>query len=109
MITFKFDKQGLTTKRYVVKVSYNDTVGINVVLETKMQLIHVMSIVRAYLKDSYDLTITPVTTKGLPAGYYESYSLDNILSMVSRIRFYEVKTVKEPKVVYVEKVVENEL
>jgi hypothetical protein len=109
MINFRFDKQGLSTKLYIVKVSYNDTIGINVVLQTKLELAHVMSIVRAYLKDSYTLTIAPVTTKGLPGGYYESYALDNLLSMISRIRFYEVKTVKEAKVVYVEKVVENEL
>jgi hypothetical protein len=61
------------------------------------------------MKPSYTLEIQEVSTKKFPGGYYESFSIDDILSLVLRLRFVEVSVVKEPRVVYIDKVVEKEL
>jgi hypothetical protein len=115
MITIDFNRQGVANKLYIVKVAYPITeniskVGINVLLETKLSLEQVASVLAMYKKDSYKLTIAPVEKgKKFPAGYYESFTIDNLISQVSRLRFIETSVVEEPKVVYIQRTVTKEL
>lgn len=115
MITISFNNQGVANKLYIVKVSYPITeniskVGINALLDTKLSLGQVASVLAAYRKDGYKLTIAPVEKgKKFPAGYYESFSIDNLISQVSRLRFIETSVVEEPKVVYIQRTVTKEL
>lgn len=114
MITISFNQQGVANKLYIVKVSYPITeniskVGINVLLETKLSLEQVASVLAMYKKDSYKLTIAPVEGKKFPAGYHESFTIDNLISQVSRLRFIETSVVEEPKVVYIQRTVTKEL
>lgn len=114
MITVNFNRQGVANKLYIVKVSYPITenilkVGINVLLDTKLSLEQVASVLAAYKKDGYKLTVAPIEGKKFPAGYYESFSIDNLISQVSRLRFIETSVVEEPKVVYIQKTVTKEL
>lgn len=112
MITVKFDKPGLNTNLFVIKVSYNEVIGVNEVLETKLSLEQVASVLAAYKKDTYKLTITPTTRSkgiGLPGGYYETFSIDTVASHIKRLRFVRTITIEEPKVVFVTKTVTTEL
>jgi hypothetical protein len=109
MIKTQFKSTGLQNHSYIIKVSYGDVVGINHLLNTKLDDIQVASLIASYMKPSYTLDRRDVSTKKFPGGYYESFSIDNILSLVSRLRFVEVSVVKEPRIVYIDKVVEKEL
>ncbi len=114
MITVRFDNPGLNTQYYIVKVSYftltEEIVGINLVLETKMSDIQVASVLAANVKDTYKLSITSIPkSKKLPGGYYETFSIDDVLSKISRLKFVETRVVEEPKVVYVKRVITKEL
>lgn len=109
MIKTQFKSTGLQNRRFIVKVSYQDTVGITRIVDTKLNDIQVASLIASYMKPSYTLEIQEVSVKKIPYGYYECFSIDNILSLVSRLRFVEVSVVKEPKIVYIDKVVEKEL
>ena len=116
MITVKFNNPGLSRKYYVIKVSYVDQVtntqivGVNTLLETKLSWGQVCSILAAYVKDNYRLSVTPVeNTKRFPAGYYESFTIDQVASDISRMRFIKHETVEEPKVVYVTRTITTEL
>jgi hypothetical protein len=84
--------------------------AIDTLLETRLSEELVCSILRAYCKDSYKLTIQPVVgNKKFPAGYYESFSIDSVASDISRIRFIKTSSIEVPKVVYVKKQIEEEL
>jgi hypothetical protein len=69
----------------------------------------VASVLAAYKKESYKLSITPVGGKKIPAGYHESFSIESLISQVSRLRFIETSVVEEPKVVYIQRTVTKEL
>lgn len=118
MITVDFQRAGLKKNLFIVKVSYVDpmtnqeVIGVNSVLETKLSMEQVASVLAAYVKDTYKLTIkVPEINKGrlLPGGYYETFTLDTIASDISRLRFIKYDTVEVPKVVYVQKTVKKEL
>lgn len=118
MITVDFQRAGLKKSLFIVKVSYVDpmtnqeVIGVNSVLETKLSMEQVASVLAAYVKDTYKLTIkVPEINKGrlLPGGYYETFTLDTIASDISRLRFIKYDTVEVPKVVYVQKTVKKEL
>ena len=118
MITVDFQRAGLKKNLFIVKVSYVDpttnqeVIGVNSVLETKLSMEQVASVLAAYVKDTYKLTIkVPEINKGrlLPGGYYETFTLDTIASDISRLRFIKYDTVEVPKVVYVEKTIKKEL
>lgn len=118
MITVDFQRNGLQKKYIIVKVSYVDpmtnqeVIGVNSVLETKLSMEQVASVLAAYVKDTYKLTIkVPEINKGrlLPGGYYETFTLDTIASDISRLRFIKYDTIEVPKVVYVEKTIKKEL
>ena len=116
MITVDFQRSGLQKKYIIVKVSYVDpmtneqVIGINSLLETKLSMAQVASILGAYVKDTYKLTLKEVEgAKRFPGGYYESFTIDSIASDISRLRFIKYDTIEVPKVVYVEKTVKKEL
>lgn len=109
MIKAEFKPVGLQNRRFIVKVSYQDTVGINHVVDTKLDDVSLASLIATYIKPSYTLEIQEVSIKKFPSGYYESFSVDNIISLAHRLRFVEIKIVKEPRVIYVNKVIEKEL
>lgn len=109
MITFNFERKGLPDKLFIVKVSYGDKVAIDKLLSCKLSLIEVASILRNYVKDNYKLSIEPCEGKKFPCGYYESFCLDSIVSLCSRLRFVEVKHIEIPKVVYINKTIETEI
>lgn len=118
MITVDFQRAGLKKNLFIVKVSYVDpmtnqeVIGVNSVLETKLSMEQVASVLAAYVKDTYKLTIkVPEINKGrlLPGGYYETFTLDTIASDISRLRFIKYDTVEVPKVVYVQKTLKKEL
>ena len=114
MITVDFQRSGLQKKYIIVKVSYVDpmtneqVIGVNSLLETKLSMAQVASILGAYVKDTYKLTLKEVEgTRRFPVGYYESFTIDSIAS--DRLRFIKYDTIEVPKVVYVEKTVKKEL
>lgn len=118
MITVDFQRAGLKKNLFIVKVSYADSmtnqevIGVNSVIETRLSMEQVASVLAAYVKDTYKLTIkVPEINKGrlLPGGYYETFTLDTIASDISRLRFIKYDTVEVPKVVYVEKTIKKEL
>lgn len=114
MITISFNQQGVANKLYIVKVSYPITeniskVGINALLDTKLSLEQVANVLAAYKKDGYKLTVAPIEGKKVPAGYHESFSIESLISQVSRLRFIETSVVEEPKVVYIQKTIMKEL
>lgn len=118
MITVDFQRAGLKKNLFIVKVSYVDpitnqeVVGVNSVLETKLSMEQVASVLAAYVKDTYKLTIkVPEIVKGrlLPCGYYETFTIDNVASDISRLRFIKYDTIEVPKVVYVQKTIKKEL
>jgi len=109
MIKANFKSTGLQNRRFIVKVSYQDTVGINHIVDTKLDDVSLASLIAAYIKPSYTLEIQEVSVTKFPSGYYESFSVDNIISLAHRLRFVEIKIVKEPKIVYIDKVIEKEL
>lgn len=116
MITVDFQRSGLQKKYIIVKVSYVDPmtnqeiIGVNSVLETKLSMAQVASILGAYVKNTYKLTLKEVEeTKRFPAGYYESSTIDSIASDIHRLRFIKHDTIEVPKVVYVQKTVKKEL
>lgn len=118
MITVDFQRAGLKKSLFIVKVSYVDpmtnqeVIGVNSVLETRLSMEQVASVLAAYVKDTYKLTIkVPEINKGrlLPGGYYETFTLDTIASDISRLRFIKYDTVEVPKVVYVQKTMRKEL
>lgn len=118
MITVDFQRAGLKKNLFIVKVSYVDpmtnqeVIGVNSVLETKLSMEQVASVLAAYVKDTYKLTIkVPEIHKGrlLPGGYYETFTIDSIASDIHRLRFIKYDTIEVPKVVYVEKTVKKEL
>lgn len=103
MITSRFDKQGLTTKIYIVKISCKGVCGFNYAVQTKLPIIWVHSLIKAHVREGYEVNVSEAIGNKLPSGYYETFTIDNVLSNASRLRFYELETVKEEKVVYVEK------
>ena len=109
MIKTQFKSTGLQNRRFIVKVSYQDTVGINHIVDTKLDDFSLASLIATYIKPGYTLEIQEVSVKKFPEGYYESFSVDNIVSLAHRLRFVEVSVVKEPRIVYIDKVVEKEL
>lgn len=118
MITVDFQRAGLKKSLFIVKVSYVDpmtnqeVIGVNSVLETRLSMEQVASVLAAYVKDTYKLTIkVPEINKGrlLPCGYYETFTLDTIASDISRLRFIKYDTIEVPKVVYVQKTMKKEL
>ena len=118
MITVDFQRAGLKKNLFIVKVSYVDpmtnqeVIGVDSVLETRLSMEKVASVLAAYVKDTYKLTIkVPEINKGrlLPAGYYETFTLDSIASDISRLRFIKYDTIEVPKVVYIQKTVSKEL
>ena len=116
MITVDFQRAGLKKNLFIVKVSYVDpmtneqVIGVNSLLETKLSMAQVASILGAYVKDTYKLTLKEVEgTKRFPEGYYESFTIDSIASDIHRLRFIKYDTVEMPKVVYVQKTVKKEL
>lgn len=116
MIIVDFQRSGLQKKYIIVKVSYVDpmtneqVIGVNSLLETKLSMAQVASILGAYVKDTYKLTLKEVEgTKRFPGGYYESFTIDSIASDIHRLRFIKYDTIEVPKVVYVEKTIKKEL
>ena len=116
MITVDFQRAGLKKNLFIVKVSYVDpmtneqVIGVNSLLETKLSMAQVASILGAYVKDTYKLTLREVEgTKRFPGGYYESFTIDSIASDISRLRFIKYDTIEVPKVVYVQKTMRKEL
>ena len=115
MITVRFNAQRLERKYFIVKVSYEDPMtheqqkAIDTVLETRLSEEQVCSILGAYCKDTYKLTIQPVVGKKFPTGYYEGCTIDSIASDISRVRFIKTSSMEVPKVVYVKKQIEEEL
>lgn len=116
MITVDFQRSGLQKKYIIVKVSYVDpmtneqVIGVNSLLETKLSMAQVASILGAYVKDTYKLTLKEVEgTKKFPAGYHVSFTIDTVASDISRLRFIKYDTIEVPKVVYVEKTIKKEL
>ena len=116
MITVRFNSQRLERKYFIIKVSYEDLMtheqqrAVNTLLETRLSEEQVCSILGAYCKDSYKLTIQPVVgNKKFPAGYYESFSIDSVASDISRVRFIKTSSIEVPRVVYVKKQIEEEL
>jgi hypothetical protein len=83
--------------------------AIDTLLETRLSEELVCSILGAYCKDSYKLTIQPVDGKKFPSGYYESFTIDSIASDISRVRFIKTRSIEVPKVVYIKKQIEEEL
>ena len=117
MITVDFQRSGLQKKYIIVQVSYVDpmtneqVVGVDRLLETKLSMAQVASILGAYVKDTYKLTLKEVegTKRYFPRGYYASFTIDTVASDISRLRFIKYDTIEVPKVVYVEKTVKKEL
>lgn len=116
MITVRFNSQRLERKYFIIKVSYEDPMtyeqqrAIDTLLETRLSEEQVCSILGAYCKDTYKLTIQPVVgNKKFPAGYYESSTIDTIASDISRVRFIKTSCIEVPKVVFIKKQVEEEL
>jgi hypothetical protein len=111
MVSIRFNNPGLKTNYYEVVVSCHtpegEIVGINEVLESKLSEIQVASVLAAYVKDSHKLSIRSCDKK--PAGHYETFTIDNVVSLISRLKFVEISVVEEPKVVYVKKVITKEL
>jgi hypothetical protein len=116
MITVEFDGASLKKNLFIVKVSYVDpmtnqeVIGVNSVLATRLSMKQVASVLLAYVKDTYKLTLKEVEgTKRFPGGYYESSTIDSIASDIHRLRFIKYDTIEVPKVVYVEKTIKKEL
>lgn len=116
MITVRFNSQRLERKYFIIKVSYEDPMtheqqrALDTLLETRLSEEQVCSILGAYCKDTYKLTIQPVVgNKRLPAGYWESSTIDTIASDIYRVRFIKTSCMEVPKVVFIKKQVEEEL
>lgn len=118
MITVDFQRAGLKKSLFIVKVSYVDpmtneeVIGVNSVLETRLSMEQAASVLAAYVKDTYKLTIAvPEIVKGrlLPCGYYETFTIDSVASDISRLRFIKYDTIEVPKVVFIQKTVKKEL
>lgn len=116
MITVKWNSQRLERKYFIVEVSYEDPMtheqqkAIHTLLETRLSEELICSILGAYCKDSYKLTIQPVVgNKKFPSGYHESFTIDAVASDISRVRFIKTSSIEVPKIVYIKKQVEEEL
>lgn len=115
MITFELKPQRLEKKLFIVKVFYEDPVtnekipGVDCLLETKLSVGQVYSILSDNCKDTYKFSITFVPGKKWPGGYHESYSIDSVACYVSRTRFVKTSVVETPQVILVKKTITKEL
>lgn len=116
MITVRFNNQYLKTKFFIVKINYvtpltkEEITGLDILVESKLSLEEVASIVASYKKDGYKAVVEEIeTTKKFPAGYYESCTIDNAVTKINRLRFIEHNTIEVPKVVYIKKTISKEL
>lgn len=106
MITKAFKGIAPSKKYYIIKVTCCGEEE-SWLLETRLPHLEVARILLSYMKDSYKLHTQELSK--WPAGYFESHDLDSSISIISRLRFIEYKTIEVPKTVMVSKTISTEL
>ena len=98
---------------FIVKVFYTDKdgkeyVGLERVLQTKLPQEQVVGLIQAHTHYQVFIAEQPYSKK-LPPGHYESFAIDSICSVISRLRFVDVTETIIPTTVYTTHYEEKEL
>lgn len=107
MIKANFTKPRLAMQRMKVEIRCQGHIGISSILDTRLPLEDVCALLAKHTK--YEVVVTPLEGKRFPAGYYESFCIDSILSDISRLQFVKETTREVPKTVYITETVREVL
>lgn len=107
MIKANFTKPRLVMQMMKIEVKCQGYIGISSILETRLPLEDVCALLAKHTK--YDVVITPLEGKRFPAGYYQSFGIDSILSDISRLQFVKETTIEVPKTVYITQTIKEVL